>query len=67
MDTVDKDKYINRYTERYKQYGYDPRALGWSIDRKKQYYHFSSLCSIADLNNKTIIDVGCGFRDFMGF
>jgi SAM-dependent methyltransferase len=67
MDSKDKENYIKRYTERFHQFGYDPRTLGWSDDKIKQKLRFIALANVGDLNNKTILDIGCGFGDFYGF
>ena len=54
-----------RYDKRLRQFGYDPKTLGWL--KGKQGIRFSILTSIGDLKNSTVLDVGCGFGDLYGF
>ena len=65
MKEENKKAIITRYNERLKIYGYDPRALGWFKGR--QHIRFKVLSEIGDLNNCSILDVGCGFGDLYGF
>jgi len=57
----DRKATIERYTSRYKKYGYSPKSLGW--DKGKQDVRFEILTSQYDFNNKKILDIGCGFGD----
>ena len=66
MDPIDKDAAIKRYEERIKRLGPTVQALGWK-DIDQQRLRFSILAGIADLDGKSILDVGCGFGDFYGF
>jgi len=65
MDEYEKNETIKRYNERLEMYGDDPRSLGWL--NGKQHIRFKVLSEIADLNNYTILDLGCGFGDLCGF
>lgn len=65
MDDMEKNDTIKRYNEHLKIYGDDPRSLGWLKGR--QHIRFKALSEIADLNNCTILDLGCGFGDLYGF
>ena len=65
MDEYEKNETIKRYNERLEMYGDDPRSLGWLNGR--QHIRFKVLSEIADLNNCTILDLGCGFGDLCGF
>ena len=56
-----KDWYINVYTNRYKEYGYNPKTLGWL--KGKQDIRFDILTSQSDMRGKSILDIGCGFGD----
>lgn len=53
------------YSERYKEYGYDPKTLGWW--KGKQELRFSILTSQIDLEGMSILDIGCGFGDLNYF
>ena len=65
MDEPEKLKLIERYNKRLKEYGYDPRTLGWLKGR--QPIRFKILSEIGDLSGCSILDVGCGFGDLYGF
>lgn len=65
MQEKDKQKYINRYEERYERYGYDPKTLGWTKGRQKLRYHI--LTSIGPLQGKSVLDLGCGFADLYDY
>ena len=65
LSEKDSKKIIDRYTERYEQYGYDPKTLGWV--KGKQNLRFSILTSQIDIEGKSICDIGCGFGDLNKF
>lgn len=62
----DKRKIIDRYNERLKKYGADIRALAVG-NMERQIVRYEILSQIGDLNNCSVLDVGCGFGDFYGF
>lgn len=49
------------YTELYKQFGSDPRAIQWS-SKQTQFKRFEILCSQVETDDK-ILDLGCGLGD----
>lgn len=61
LSEKDKKDTIERYTERYRKYGYSPKSLGW--DKGKQDARFDILTSQYDLTDSSILDIGCGFGD----
>lgn len=61
MPDADKETVIRRYSERYKKFGYSPKSLGW--DKGKQDLRYDILLEEFDLENKSILDIGCGFGD----
>lgn len=69
MKQNNQDKFIKttiaRYNERLLKYGYNPKTLGWLKGR--QGIRYSVLTSIGNINNSSILDVGCGFGDLYGF
>jgi SAM-dependent methyltransferase len=71
MNNLDKQKYIDRYNDRLKSFGYDPRSLGWGEGgRERQNLRFKELIAIQNfLSNSvaSILDVGCGFADFFEY
>jgi SAM-dependent methyltransferase len=63
MNPLDKQKYIERYTQRYQQHGYNPLTLGWGKGGRQEI-RFSALTNlIYSHDNVDILDVGCGFGD----
>lgn len=56
---------IDRYNRRLIKYGYNPKTLGWIKGR--QGIRFSTLVSIGNINNSSVLDIGCGFGDLYGF
>ena len=65
MKDSDKESYIERYNERLERYGKDPKTLGWMKDR--QEIRFEALTAVGDLGGCSVLDVGCGFGDLLGF
>lgn len=61
MPEIDKNIVVDRYSKRYKQFGYSPKALGW--DKGKQDLRYHILFEEFNLENKSILDIGCGFGD----
>jgi len=57
----DETETQQRYSQRFKQYGYSPKALGW--DKGKQPIRFNILTSQYDFAGKSVLDIGCGFGD----
>lgn len=57
----DINSVVQRYSKRYKKFGYSPKSLGW--DKGKQDIRFDILTSQYNFNNKLILDIGCGFGD----
>lgn len=61
MHKDDIENNIQRYNERFDQFGYSPKSLGWA--KGKQDIRFDVLTSLYDFNNKSVLDIGCGFGD----
>lgn len=61
MPETDKNIVIDRYSKRYKEFGYSPKSLGW--DKGKQDLRYQILLEEFNLEKKTILDIGCGFGD----
>jgi Methylase involved in ubiquinone/menaquinone biosynthesis len=57
----DKNEIIKLYNDRYDNYGYSPKTLGWK--KGKQNIRFEILTSLYNFENKSVIDIGCGFGD----
>jgi len=54
---------IHRYSARFNKLGSDVRTLGWG-NKDQQYFRFKQALRIQNFNNKSILDIGCGFGDF---
>ena len=67
LGLTDKKTVINRYTERFHEFGYSPKTLGW--DKGKQPLRFSILSKIIPSvsTSFSIMDIGCGFGDLYAF
>lgn len=65
MKPVDRDILHDYYGEKLKTYCHDTRSLGWIPGARK--VRFEALTSIGDLNNSSVLDVGCGFGDLYGY
>ena len=57
----DVDSMVESYRKQFKKHGYSPMALGWT--KGKQDIRFEVLTSFFNLENKSILDLGCGFGD----
>jgi len=63
----DKNKIISYYDSLIKEYGpNDPRSIGW-ISESTEKIRYGVLCNIGELNNHSILDVGCGFGSLYDF
>ncbi len=49
-----------------KKFGVSPRAVDWG-SRESQIKRFEILLSLVDVNNKIVVDAGCGFGDLYLF
>lgn len=56
---------LEYYNAKMAQFGQDVRTLWNSVD--SQHVRFRVLSEIADLNHRSILDVGCGFGDLHSF
>lgn len=68
MDKVFSDiseKMIERYSKRYEELGYNVRTLGWGTEEQQIYRFKQSLPMITFSNSKSILDIGCGFGDYL--
>ena len=54
------------YAEKVARHGYDHRGLGFRT-RSSQERRFEALLLLGDFHGRTLLDVGCGFGDFLTF
>lgn len=66
MNKTDKGLIIRRYQERLAKHGEDIKTLA-SGNRERQAIRLKVLSEVGDLNNCSLLDVGCGFGDFYRF
>jgi len=62
----DSDFLLNRYHQRFLEYGVDIRTMA-AGSQKHQKIRFQALSEVGDLNNHSILDIGCGFADFYSY
>ncbi|RHX78267.1 class I SAM-dependent methyltransferase [Leptospira yasudae] len=65
LKNIDK-KLIERYSTRYQKFGQDPKTLGWD-NRTNQEIRFKNASRNIVIDDKKILDIGCGFADFYQF
>lgn len=54
------------YAEKVALHGFDHRGLGFRT-RFAQEKRFEALMSLGDFHQRTVLDVGCGFGDFLAY
>ena len=54
------------YENHIRRYGYDYRALGFGR-RSSQEKRFQTALALGDFHHKRLLDVGCGFGDFLAW
>ena len=54
------------YEEKVREFGYDHRGLGFRT-RGSQERRFHALAALGDFNGRRLLDVGCGFGDFLAY
>lgn len=65
MRDRDIDDARQRYLRRWREYGYDPRSLGW--DKGCQAVRFTAVLEgLSEEDFRSVVDIGCGFGDFLG-
>ena len=54
------------YEDKVRRFGYDHRGLGFR-NRSSQEKRFEALVALGDFHGRRVLDVGCGFGDFLAF
>lgn len=62
MNREDRERMRKYYVDAFVTHGPNVQSLHWS-DVSNQEVRFENICSLADLNNSHVLDVGCGFAD----
>ena len=55
---------ITRYSDRYRKLGRHAHTLGWGSE-EQQRYRFAQALRATALDGKSVLDIGCGFGDFL--
>ena len=55
---------VARYSERYKKLGRHVHTLGWGSE-EQQRHRFAQVFRATALEEKSVLDIGCGFGDFL--
>ncbi len=58
---------IERYSLRYQNLGYHIRTLGWGTVEQQTYRFAQTIEAGIDLSGKKLVDLGCGFGDYVDF
>jgi ubiquinone/menaquinone biosynthesis C-methylase UbiE len=56
-------KVVERYSNRLRQFGLDPRTLGWDR-RESQFVRFGVASQAFSFAGRSVLDLGCGLADF---
>ena len=54
------------YADKVRTYGFDHRGLGFG-QKSSQTKRFEAMLALGDLDDASLLDVGCGFGDFLEF
>ena len=58
---------IKRYSDRFYKLGKDVKTLGWGSTEQQEYRFSQTLLNGIEFNEKSILDIGCGFGDYLHF
>ena len=66
MSSLPPEQTARWYEDKVRRYGFDHRGLGFR-NKSSQDKRFEALLEIGDLSGTRVLDVGCGFGDFLAF
>ncbi len=66
MNKQQRQRIINRHKDSMLRHGYHPNALYWST-KEMQELRFKVLADIGIQSGDSVLDVGCGFGDLLGY
>jgi SAM-dependent methyltransferase len=66
MSSLQPEHAARWYEDKVRRYGFDHRGLGFG-NRSSQEKRFEALLALGDFHGRRVLDVGCGFGDFLAF
>jgi SAM-dependent methyltransferase len=66
MSSLPPEETARWYEDKVRRYGYDHRGLGYR-NKSSQDKRFAALLELGDFDGARVLDVGCGFGDFLAF
>lgn len=66
MSSLPPEETARWYEEKVRRYGFDHRGLGFR-NKSSQDKRFEALLELGDFEGARLLDVGCGFGDFLEF
>ena len=66
MSSLQPEHAARWYEDKVRRYGFDHRGLGFR-NRSSQEKRFEALLALGDFHGRRILDVGCGFGDFLAY
>jgi SAM-dependent methyltransferase len=64
--SISKDKIKEQYQKKFKKFGINPKSLFWG-SKGAAHQRFRQMWAEIDFNNKSVLDVGCGFGEMAKF
>lgn len=61
------EEMIKRYSDRFNKLGKNIKTLGWGSKEQQEYRFKQTLFSGVEFDKKSILDIGCGFGDYLHF
>ena len=66
MHSLQPEHAARWYEDKVRRFGFDHRGLGFR-NRSSQEKRFEALLQLGDFSGRRVLDVGCGFGDFLAF
>jgi ubiquinone/menaquinone biosynthesis C-methylase UbiE len=66
MSSLPPEDTARWYEEKVRRFGFDHRGLGFR-NKSSQDKRFEAMLEVGDLDGASILDMGCGFGDFLAF
>ncbi|OGM32073.1 hypothetical protein A2803_00715 [Candidatus Woesebacteria bacterium RIFCSPHIGHO2_01_FULL_44_21] len=66
MDKSQAEVTLKHYQKKFQKYGVDARSLSWA-GKGAAHQRFRAIWKEIDFNNKSVLDVGCGFGEMARF